>query len=972
MADEDSRSVPSSDAYARLTARLHERLPTARVIDNPVSRLALSADASCYRLVPRLVVRAASEDEVALVLAECARAGAPLTFRAAGTSLCGQAISDSVLLIAGESWNHGRISSDASTITLQPGVRGGDANRWLAPRHRKIGPDPASINACMIGGIAANNASGMCCGTAQNSYRTLQSMRLILADGTRLDTGNADDRARFAARRPDLLAELSALAAEIRSETAIAERIRAKFRMKNTSGFSLNALLDFDDPIEMLQHLMIGSEGTLGFISEITYRTVPNPPYGASALLFFRDIAAACAAVVRLHACPVTAVEIMDRAALRSVERKPDLPESLDDLSPDATALLIETRADSPEDLRRQTASIGDALRDTPLIRPPRFVEDPDAAARLWNIRKGLFPSVGAMRRPGTTVIIEDVAFPLPRLAAATLDLQALFRKHGYEDAIIFGHAREGNLHFVFSQDFAAPAEVRRYDAFIRDVAELVVHRYDGSLKAEHGAGRNMAPFIEMEWGPRAYAWMLKIKRLLDPHGLLNPGVLLNDDPDAHLRHLKPMPLANPIVDKCIECGFCEPQCPSRNLTWTPRQRIVIWREISRRETEGERLGSRSPWRQAFRYSGDRTCATDGLCATACPVEIDTGALIKQCRAEAHGPFARALAGAIARHFGLVAAAVRAGVATADLVRHALGPERMGRWAARARHWSGGRLPAWNPWMPRAAARPPNLVTSDSAAPAVVYFPSCLNRTFGAHPGETPDRAVSAVAVRLFRRAGFRVVYPERMAQLCCGLPFSSKGFFAAGDAKAAELEETLRRASDGGKWPILVDMTPCLYRMREKFAPGLQLYDPATFALEFLLPRLPPPRPQGIVAIHHTCSAIKMGLEPALRVVARRCAERVIEPEGILCCGWAGDRGFSTPELNASALSRLAEQLPAECACGYSTSRTCEIGLSNHAGRPYRSILALVEEATANGGTPPFQPHRTRPGSETDHRSYL
>ena len=940
-------SRPSPEAYARIAARLRERIPAPRVIDDPVRRLALSADASCYRLIPEIVVRADTEDEVALALSACAREGAPLTFRAAGTSLCGQAISNSVLVLAGEAWNRCAISPDAATITLQPGIRGCEANRRLAPFHRKIGPDPASINACMIGGIAANNASGMCCGTAQNSYRTLESLRVLFADGTRLDTGNAEERRAFAARRSELLAGLSDLAARVRAETALADRIRAKYRMKNTTGYSLNALVDFDDPIEILQHLLIGSEGTLGFLSEITYRTVPHPPSSASALLFFRDIADACAAVVRLKAGPVAAVEIMDRAALRSVERKPDLPESLSDLGPEAAALLIETRAGDPDALRRQIAVIQTAVAEAGLLRPPRFVEDPDAALRLWNIRKGLFPSVGSMRRPGTTVIIEDVAFPLPRLAAATLDLQGLFRKFDYGDAIIFGHALEGNLHFVFSQDFGSPAEVRRYGEFIRAVAELVVHRYDGSLKAEHGTGRNMAPFVELEWGPRALDWMREIKRLFDPDRLLNPGVLLNDDPEIHLRNLKPMPAADPLVDQCIECGFCEPRCPSRNLTWTPRQRIVVRREIARREAVGERVGERSKWRRVFAYQGDRTCATDGLCAMACPVDIDTGALIKRWRSAANSPGARAVAGAVARHFGIVAAGARLGLGAADLARRLLGPARMERWAARARRWSGNRLPAWNVWMPRAAPRPRRGAVRDPAAPAVVYFPSCLNRTFGAVPGEPADRAGMPTTLRLCDRAGFRVIYPARLSRLCCGLPFSSKGFTEAGDAKIAELEAELRRASENGRWPILVDMTPCLYRMREKFGAGLKLYDPASFALEFLLPRLPSPKPVGAVAIHHTCSAIKLGIEPALREVARRCAARVIEPTGIECCGWAGDRGFSTPELTASALSRLAEQLPEDCAAGYSTSRTCEIGLALHSNRPYRPILALVEQAT-------------------------
>ena len=191
-------------------------------------------------------------------------------------------------------WQGYEVNADASEIRLQPGMIGEQANRYLAPFNRKIGPDPASINAAKIGGIAANNASGMCCGRAQNSYHTLAGMRIIFADGTLLDTRDSASRHAFERSHRTLLEGISALAKRVKKTPALVDRIRHKYRLKNTTGYSLNALVDFDDPIEIIQHLMIGSEGTLGFIAEITYKTVPEHLHKATALALFPDIETAC------------------------------------------------------------------------------------------------------------------------------------------------------------------------------------------------------------------------------------------------------------------------------------------------------------------------------------------------------------------------------------------------------------------------------------------------------------------------------------------------------------------------------------------------------------------------------------------------------------------------------------------------------------------------------------------------------
>lgn len=934
--------MQTAPTYAELARELRAALPAHQVETSPLRRLAWGTDASFYRLVPQIVVTVESEDQVRAVLAACHRHGAPLTFRAAGTSLSGQAISDSVLVRVGEGLRHAEIGPDAATIRLGPAVVGAAANRLLAPHGRKIGPDPASIDTTHVGGIAANNASGMCCGTRDNSYHTLAGLRVVLADGSVLDTEDAASVAAFRASHAELLIGLAALAHRLRADATLAARVRHKYRMKNTTGYGLNALLDFDDPVAMLAHLLIGSEGTLGFISRITLRTVAEHRHASTALLLFDSLEAACAAASRLATTPVAAVELMDRAALAALENQPGLPPAIRALGAAGTALLVETRAPDPAALAAQLETIGAALADCRLAQPAEFTSDPATAAKLWKVRKGTFTSVGAVRPTGTTVIIEDVCFPVARLAEATLALQALLHRHGYTGAIIFGHALEGNLHFVFTQDFSDAAEVERYARLMDAVAQLVVRRYDGALKAEHGTGRNMAPFVELEWGREAWLLMAEIKRLFDPAGLLNPGVILSDDALAHLRHLKPLPPADPLVDRCIECGFCEPRCPSAGMTLSPRQRITSWREIQRRAAAGE---SSAELDADYGYDGLDTCAACGLCATACPVGIETGKLMKSLRAQGRGTVAHRVGGWVGEHYGATTTAVRVGLAAADAVHGVLGTRAMSALTRGARGLSGGRIPLWQPAMPRGAW--PRFAAGAAEGEALVYFPSCAARAMGAPRGDATEPLPEQTA-RLLGRAGWRVLYPAGMAGLCCGQPLESQGLIPEADAKSAELEAALFEASEGGRLPIVFDTSPCAYRMKHFLDGRLAVLDINEALAQLVIPRIELRPLDEVVAVHPVCSVVKQGLVDTLTGIAQRCAREVVVPAEVGCCGWAGAKGFTHPELNAHALRKLPDSLPADCRAGYSSSRTCEIGLTQHSGRPYRSIVTLVEACAA------------------------
>jgi D-lactate dehydrogenase len=944
MSTSDLRAL--SEPHRRLHRALSTILPPERLIADPLRRLAFGTDASFYKLVPELVVDVRSVEEVAAVLVEAARQGTPVTFRAAGTSLSGQAVTDSVLVRVTGGWRRQRVLDGGERIALEPGVIGADANAALAPFGRKLGPDPASIGACMIGGIAANNASGMCCGTAQNSYRTVEGMKLVLADGTLLDTADPESRRRFAGTHPEVVAGLAALRDEIAADPVLHRRIVEKYRIKNTTGYALNAFVDHHDPIEILLRLMIGSEGTLGFMAEVTYRTVPEQLHKASALALFPDVADAARATTLLQGGPVSAVELMDRASLRSVESKPGMPPELLGLGDHAAALLIETRATEAALLAPQIEALRQRMASVPTLHPVAFTAVKAEYERLWDIRRGLFPAVGGARPVGTTVVIEDVAFPIRHLADATVELNALMRAHGY-DGIVFGHALDGNLHFVFTPDFGAAGEVERYARFMDDVCAMVVRKYDGSLKGEHGTGRNVAPFVELEWGEKAYRLMRRVKALLDPAGLLNPGVILNDDPRAHLAHLKALPRAHPIVDRCIECGFCEPRCPSRDLTLTPRQRIVVQREIARLRAGGQDPALRERLEADYVYLGEQTCAADGLCATACPVDIDTGAHTKWLRAQAHedGSSAADLA---ADRFAAVTAAARAGLRAAGAARTVLGTATLSGLSRGLSRLSGGRMPVWNEALPRAASAPRLDGTRRGAGARVVYFPSCVARTMGPAPLDEQGLDVHQAMLSLLGKAGYDVVFPADMAALCCGMPFESKGWPVQADRKSHELEAALVEASEGGRWPIVFDTSPCVYRMRKATGGRLSIHDPVEFIHRFVLDRVALTRVPGPVAVHVPCSAVKLGLTETFRAVAAACAEEVVVPREVGCCGFAGDRGFTHPELNASALAPLRGALPPGCGAGFSSSRTCEIGLSLHAGIPYRPLAWLVDRCAA------------------------
>lgn len=911
-----------------------------------IERLAWGTDAGFYRLVPEEVLMPANEADVQKIIARAHKEGKHITFRAAGTSLSGQAVSDSLLVVTGKKWEKYEVLDDGRRIRLQPGIVGKRVNDILKPYGRRFTPDPASLNSAMVGGIVNNNASGMCCGTHANSYRMLSSVRIILPDGTILDTGDAASKEAFRMSHIKFIHRIEELRDRTRANAALAERIRSKYKIKNVTGLTILPFVEYDDPFDIIAHLIVGSEGTLAFLSDITMLTGEDYRFSASALLLFPTTREACEAVTMMkHTNVVSAAEFFDRKAMSVVED--DFLE-LKGQPDDAGAVLVKIEASSEDALQKackQAAQAGG-------FSESEFTTDPALVGKYWAMRSGIFPAVGGTRETGTTCLIEDIAFPIDFLAQATIDLQQLFIDHHYPDAVIYGHALEGNYHFILNQRFDTPEAIAQYDGMMHAVVDLVVDKYHGSLKAEHGTGRNMAPFVRREWGDDAYQLMKDVKALFDPDNIMNPGVIFNEDPQSYIQHIKPLTKVNSLIDRCIECGFCEVNCVSCGFALSSRQRIVIQREIARLKTAGMTSQAKSLTR-AFRHMGKDLCAGDGLCSTSCPIKINVGEYIHLLREQEMSAAGKRLGRLAANKFGVVGGAVGSVLSLANFARNVMGAPAMSVICKGLHYGSGKAIPLWTSAIPATVKKKHIVRAKDYQHPLglqdlrVVYFPSCLNQRLGQTKGDNTRQPLVNEMTELLNKAGYEVIFPENMQNLCCGTIWESKGMPEEADRKAAELELALIKASDHGRWPILCDQSPCLYRMRHTMQ-NLRLYEPVEFISTFLLDKLEITQKDVRIAVHATCSTRKMGLTNTLINLAKKCAKEVLVPEEIGCCAFAGDKGFTEPELNEWALRKLRGQVETFGATeGYSNSRTCEIGLTTHSGIQYKSIAYLVNECS-------------------------
>lgn len=912
-----------------------------------IDRYGVAHDASHYLLIPEAVLTPKSAVDVASIFHAAASSGRSVTFRSGGTSLSGQSVSNSLLVDTRAGFSNVRVEENGERLVAEPGVTVRRANALLARYQRKFGPDPASEIACTIGGVVANNSSGMACGIDRNAYRTLESLVVVLPSGTVLDTGAEDAELRLRRSEPALHAGLLKLRDRVRANLDSVASIRRQFALKNTMGYSLNSFLDFDRAVDILEHLVVGSEGTLAFVAEARFRTVETMPAMATALLVFPTIQAATEALPDLVEAGFATIELMDAESLRVAQRGTDVPDELAAIEvSNHCALLVELQERDQDALFAAEANASTVLRALPLESDPVMHREPGTRASLWRVRKGLYAAIAGARPEGTTALLEDVAVPVSELSATCSDLIQLFFRHGYVGSVIFGHAKDGNIHFLLNEKFSDPDSLRRYRRFTEEMVDLILSR-GGNLKAEHGTGRIMAPFVKQQYGVELFEVMEELKRLFDPKGLLNPGVLLSENPDSYLEHLKVAPEVESEVDRCVECGYCEPGCPSRSVTTTPRQRIALRRELVAARERGDRELAEELADQ-YDYDAVQTCAVDGLCATACPVNINTGDLVRRLRAESRGSTDQRVWKLAAGQWAGLSKTGGAALSVAKALPS--GIPRAATVVGRALLGSDV-VPLYDSRLPAGGRRRTALQTS---APEAVFFSACIGTMFGPAAG---GHGVTTAFLSLCERAGVSIMIPDSIASLCCGTPWKSKGYTAGYEQMREMVLPALIDASQGGKLPIVCDAASCteglvtMFRASAEMAPeaeGLRVIDAVEFTATRILPALHRPPSVGSLALHPTCSSTELGINDYLQDLANFVSDDVIIPVDWGCCAFAGDRGLLHPELTATATAPEAAEIGQRHFDVYaSVNRTCEIGMSRATGHEYEHLLEVLDRAT-------------------------
>jgi D-lactate dehydrogenase len=934
-----------------LRSELLAALGSERVATRALDLIRYASDASPYRSIPRAVAIPRDVEDMRRLLALAQRTGTPLVFRAGGTSLSGQSQTDGILVDVRRNWQRVIIEADGMRARVQPGVVLGHVNRRLARHGRRLGPDPASTDIACIGGVVANNSGGMRCGVHADSYRTVRSLTFVLPGGAMIDTAAENAEEAFAAAAPELASGLVQIRDELRADGELSERVARKFEIKNTTGYRLCAFLEADTPLEIFRRLIIGSEGTLAFVAEAVFETVELGRHTSIGLTLFEDIDAAVAAVGPLVAAGATATELMVAPTLIAAAwNMPGTPERWKELAPENAALLVEFRAEDPAGLDAPELQALEILAAGAPVDAPSFSREREQIEMLWHVREGMQGLLAAVRGPGVSMIIEDVCVPPDRVGEAAKDLQALLLEHGFLPGMA-GHASAGNLHFLLTPNFGERADLDRYEAFMHDMVELIVDKYDGSLKAEHGTGINMAPYVEREWGAKATELMWRVKQLADPHGILAPGVVLSRDAGAHLSNLKSTPEIEQVATQCIECGFCEPVCPSRDLTTTPRQRIALRREMARQPAGAPVLEALLA---QYDYDAIQTCAADGTCSLACPVGIDTGKMIKDLRARQHSPREERTALTLARHWAAVErgarAALRLGLAGEGVAMRALS-------GLARRAVSHELIPAWSDAMPAPAKA--HLPATAREGAAAVYFPACVNRIFGNAREDIEEPTLPEALLAVSARAGLPLWIPDDVAGNCCATPWASKGYREGHRLMSQRIAAAVLRWTDEGRLPLVVDASSCTHGLlsevgeeleqetRERFE-RVQILDSIAWVHDQLLPALQVDEKAASIAVHPPCSTLHLGLKDKLCAIADALAEEVVLPVASTCCGGAGDRGLLHPELPAAALAPASEEIGdralSACVC---SNRTCEIALQQVTGRPYASFVLLLEELT-------------------------
>ncbi|HXZ24769.1 MAG TPA: FAD-binding and (Fe-S)-binding domain-containing protein [Nitrospiria bacterium] len=933
--------INSDPAGSELIGALRARLGAMKVLSDQPAMRAYSADASIYTLTPRAVVLAESADDVAAALAVARERGAPITARSGGTNLTGSAIGEGIILDCSRMRRLLTVDAGRRLARVEPGIVYAELNRELAASGLQFAPDPSSGEMCKLGGMVANNSAGprtLKYGAVKDN---LVSLEVMLADGSRITARSyrldEPELARLKEAQP-WVAGLVRLVREHRADI-VARRPTVS---KNSSGYNLFALSDgLDEGRLDLHQLFIGSEGTLGVTLEATLALVPRPAQTVTALLFFERMDEVGHAVNELLALAPSALEMLDGYTLDLIGRPAyRIPAS-------SQAMLL-AEFDEGDPALRESALAGLSGRYR-LSEPPRIATEPQAQADLWAARKAIYPTLyryDAKKKPIN--FADDVVVTADRLPDLIDYLRRLFAGRGVAVAV-YGHIGNGNAHLNPLLDLNDPADVETMAAMAREIHSTVIERFGGSICGEHGDGRVRAGFVRAYYGDALYRLFEEVKRLIDPAGLLNPGVKLSDAPlTAHLDRER-------LTTPCASCGKCNAVCPVY--------------DVEREESNAARGWYRILTSPDYSYEASsrvvEACLNCKSCRTVCPAGIDVSEAVLERRAERPNRTAGRIFWWL-DHPGLFEPAVKllgwsqplwdhpAGRRLIDLVTRpwlrGLGPE--------ARLSPEIALPRFARRLLRERHRP--LTEEGGASPSrgsIAYFHGCAANYF--------QDGVGDAVIRLLRKTGATVVLPR---QRCSGTPIETYGHRELVRRYARENLDSLLRFDT-----VVTGCASCTFKLKDYAglfdepswrARAAELSRRVRHISEYLedyqarqgpLPLTAQPASSGkterVVTYHSSCHLRAAGVSgPPRRLLQQVPGARYVEmADADRCAGGAGTFLVKQASMARRIFARKAEVVERSGATVVATScPACMMQLATGLkGRTeVRHVAQLIDEA--------------------------
>ncbi|MDH2416017.1 FAD-binding and (Fe-S)-binding domain-containing protein [Nocardioides sp. CER19] len=919
-----------------LLERLRDRVD-GEVLFDAGTRAAYSTDASNFRQVPLGVVTPRTVEAAAEAVAVCRELGVPVVSRGGGTSLAGQGTNAAVVLDFSQHCNR-LLSVDAEhrRCVVEPGIVLDDLNRQLEPTGLRFGPEPATHPNCTLGGMIGNNSCGA---TAQRTGKVVDniaSLDVLLHDGTRFTCGpTSDEECAEIAAGNDRRAELYRALRDLRDENLALIRTRYPKIPRRVSGYNLDSLLPehgFD-----VAGLLVGSESTLVTVLRAELKLVPRVKERTLVVLGFPDIAKAADAVPAIVEHGPIALEGVDHYLIHDEQMKGMNKQGVHELPKGSGFLMVQFGGDTSAEADAHAHDMLHALGETEHDPDVVFYDDPAREDELWQVREaGLGATAHVPHKRDTFEGWEDSAVPPERLGDYLRDLRSLYDEFGYADdtgPALYGHFGQGCVHTRIPFDLYSTEGVASYRRFLERAADLVVS-YGGSLSGEHGDGQTRGELLPKMFGQDVVALFGEVKRVFDPHDLMNPGKVVHPSPlDAHLRlgglwspqQHQQLHFAFPqdggsfseAANRCVGVGKCRKlvneggtvMCPSYQVTREERHSTRGRSRLLFEMLDGHGDGPiKDGWRSEEVLDALDLCLACKGCKSDCPANVDMATYKAEFlahhyrhrlrpRADYAMGFLPDLARAVER-FGL-ARTVNA-LTSIPWVRRA---------ATRAagledRHvptFATQTLQQW--WAERSAGGGPRPAVSRGS---VLLWPDTFTNRF--HP------EVGRAAVAVIEDAGWTVTMPSE--PLCCGLTWISTGQLTTAKKRLRRTVAALAPHVRAGG--LVVGLEPsCTTVFRSDAAELLsenqdvhRLRDHTVTLAELLTQHSPgwePPRldgTHGLAQVHcHQHAVLRWDADADLLSQAGADIEHLDSG----CCGLAGNFGFTAGHGGVS--QALAEQ---------------------------------------------------------------